>query len=129
MIWKGCWRSFIETFLFFIYEETKTGEIKHTILLIFFICFCFIYLEILTYYNITWLCQEQPLGGTCYSSKKKIAHLMVVSLAFPRTTRAWMELLSVKLPLLFLSHFIPELQNQEGWERGRRTSGKWVRGK
>lgn len=54
---------------------------------------------------------------------------MVVSLAFPRTTRAWMELLSVKLPLLFLSHFIPELQNQEGWERGRRTSGKWVRGK
>ena len=27
------------------------------------------------------------------------------------------------------AHFIPELQNQEGWERGLRISGKWVRGK
>ena len=116
----------------FIYEKTKTGEIKHTILLIFFICFRFIFLWYIGNIDILEYNMAMPRAATRWHLlflQKTLLTQEWWCLAFPRTTRAWMEFLSVQLPLSFPSHFIPELQNQEGWERGLCINGKWVRGK
>ena len=67
MIWRGCWRSFIQIFPFFICEETKTAEIKHTILL-FFKCFC-AFLIFFPIIFISWrLITLQYCSGFCHTS-------------------------------------------------------------
>ena len=133
MIWKGCWRSFIQIFLFLYMRKLRLERLSTHFCLFFSFAFAlFIFLWYIGNIDILEYNMAMPRAATRWHLlflQKTLLTQEWWCLAFPRTTRAWMEFLSVQLPLSFPSHFIPELQNQEGWERGLRISGKWVRGK